>query len=159
MATHSSVLAQRIPWTKEPGGLQSMGSQRVGHSWVTNTHTQCRGRLFSQVIVFRARFPFPSFSPPFSKSAQNVKEINAQSFLLTLNLKYVYSFCEKSILKGKKNSWAFLPRICSIDFTSIKTRLFYLWLDPRRQDSRKEWDKSPGIHSNWISCSVTHPNP
>ena len=31
MATHSSVLAWRIPWTEEPGGLQSMGSQRVGH--------------------------------------------------------------------------------------------------------------------------------
>ena len=31
MATHSSVLAQRIPWTEEPGGLQSMGSQRVEH--------------------------------------------------------------------------------------------------------------------------------
>ena len=31
MATHSSTLAWRIPWTEEPGGLQSMGSQRVGH--------------------------------------------------------------------------------------------------------------------------------
>ena len=31
MATHSSILAQRIPWTEEPGGLQFMGSQRVGH--------------------------------------------------------------------------------------------------------------------------------
>ena len=31
MATHSSILAWRIPWTDEPGGLQSMGSQRVGH--------------------------------------------------------------------------------------------------------------------------------
>ena len=31
MATHSSVLAWRIPWTEEPGGLQSMGSQRFGH--------------------------------------------------------------------------------------------------------------------------------
>ena len=30
MATHSSVLAWRIPWTEEPGGLQSIGSQRVG---------------------------------------------------------------------------------------------------------------------------------
>ena len=39
MATHSSVLAWRIPWTEEPGGLQSMGSQRVGHDWATNTHT------------------------------------------------------------------------------------------------------------------------
>ena len=31
MATHSSILAWEIPWTEEPGGLQSMGSQRVGH--------------------------------------------------------------------------------------------------------------------------------
>ena len=31
MATHSSILAWRILWTEEPGGLQSMGSQRVGH--------------------------------------------------------------------------------------------------------------------------------
>ena len=32
MATHSIILAWRIPWTEEPGGLQSMGSQRVGHN-------------------------------------------------------------------------------------------------------------------------------
>ena len=31
MAAHSSILAWRIPWTEEPGGLQSKGSQRVGH--------------------------------------------------------------------------------------------------------------------------------
>ena len=31
MAIHSSILAQRIPWTEEPGRLQSMGAQRVGH--------------------------------------------------------------------------------------------------------------------------------
>ena len=32
MAAHSSILAWRIPWTEEPGGLQSVGSQRVGHT-------------------------------------------------------------------------------------------------------------------------------
>ena len=31
MAKHSSILALRVPWTEEPGGLQSMGSHRVGH--------------------------------------------------------------------------------------------------------------------------------
>ena len=36
MATHSSILAWRIPWTEEPCGLQSMGSHRVGHDWETN---------------------------------------------------------------------------------------------------------------------------
>ena len=36
MATHSSTLAWKIPWTKEPGGLQSMGSLRVRHIWATS---------------------------------------------------------------------------------------------------------------------------
>ena len=36
MATHSSILAWKIPWTEEPGRLQSMGSQRVGHDWATS---------------------------------------------------------------------------------------------------------------------------
>ena len=39
MATHSSILAWRIPWTEEPGGLQSMGSQRAGDDRATDTHT------------------------------------------------------------------------------------------------------------------------
>ena len=41
MATHSSIVAWRIPWTEEPRGLQSMGSQRVRHEWaesITATH-------------------------------------------------------------------------------------------------------------------------
>ena len=38
MANHSSILAWKISWTEEPGGLQSMGSQRVGHDWETNTY-------------------------------------------------------------------------------------------------------------------------
>ena len=39
MATHSSILPWRIPWTEAPGGLLSMGLQRVGHDWVINTFT------------------------------------------------------------------------------------------------------------------------
>ena len=37
-ATHSSTLAWKIPWTEEPGRLQSMGSQRVGHDRATSLH-------------------------------------------------------------------------------------------------------------------------
>ena len=37
MATHSSILAWRIPWTEEPGGEESMGPQRVGRDWATTT--------------------------------------------------------------------------------------------------------------------------
>ena len=37
MATHSSILAWRIPWTEKPAGLQTLGSQRVRHDQATNT--------------------------------------------------------------------------------------------------------------------------
>ena len=57
MTTHSRILAWRIPWTEEPGRLQSMGSPKVGHDWATKpppsgdpvTETlgsQCRGPGF-----------------------------------------------------------------------------------------------------------------
>ena len=39
MPTHHSILVYRIPWKEEPGRLPSMGSERVGHDQVTNTHT------------------------------------------------------------------------------------------------------------------------
>ena len=46
MATHSRILAWKIPGTKEPGGLQFMGSQRVGYNSVhTRTHTHTHGRV------------------------------------------------------------------------------------------------------------------
>ena len=49
MATHSSILAWRIPWTEEPGRLQSIWSQRVRHDWVTNIFTII---LLSNLIVY-----------------------------------------------------------------------------------------------------------
>ena len=42
-STHSSTLAWKIPWTERPGGLQSMGSQRVGHDWATSLSLFCIG--------------------------------------------------------------------------------------------------------------------
>ena len=37
MATHFNIFSWRIPWTEEPGGLQSMGLQRIRHDWATNS--------------------------------------------------------------------------------------------------------------------------
>ena len=70
MATHSSIPAWKIPRTEEAGGLQSMGSQRVGHDWVTEhscTHTAftflrvkirvqngCMGKSFAIYIISKA---------------------------------------------------------------------------------------------------------
>ena len=52
-ATHSSVLPWRIPWTEEPGRLQSTGSQWVRHDWVTNTFFHFLNQLLG--------FPFMSY--------------------------------------------------------------------------------------------------
>ena len=57
MATHSSTLAWKIPWTEEPGGLQSMGSVRVGHDWATSLS------LFTFMHWRRKWQPTPVFLP------------------------------------------------------------------------------------------------
>ena len=56
MAPHSSTLAWKIPWTEEPGGLPSMGSQRVGHNWAT-----------SLSFFFFFYFPFTFHFPALEK--------------------------------------------------------------------------------------------
>ena len=57
MAPHSSTLAWKIPWTEEPGRLQSMGSLRVGHNWVTSLS------LFTFLHWRRKGQPTPVFLP------------------------------------------------------------------------------------------------
>ena len=51
MATHSSTLAWKIPWTEEPGRLQSMGSQRVRHDWATSLRFTSHICMFNWSIV------------------------------------------------------------------------------------------------------------
>ena len=61
MATHSGLLAWRIPWTEVPGGLQSMGWRGVGHAWATNTFTPSQTVLMYLVfylgLKLAIRFP------------------------------------------------------------------------------------------------------
>ena len=52
MATHSSILAWKIPWTEEPGGLQFMGLQRIGHDLVAeHVHSPATGRRLLDPIL------------------------------------------------------------------------------------------------------------
>ena len=63
--THSSVLAWKVPWTEEPGGLQSMGSQGVGHHWATYICNTCTLRAQK----FKTFSPNPSRESPFQEDA------------------------------------------------------------------------------------------
>ena len=53
MATHSSILAWRIPWTEEPGGLQSMGSKRVGYKpfYIYKPIQNYSGKVLLDILV------------------------------------------------------------------------------------------------------------
>ena len=51
METHSSILVWKISWQEEPGGLQSMGSKRVGHNWATNSN------LLTYLLTYRELDP------------------------------------------------------------------------------------------------------
>ena len=64
MVTQSSILAWRIPWTEEPGGLQSTGSQRIRHDVAIKQQHYDQNPHFWKVnfgIQFRTLFPFPSW--------------------------------------------------------------------------------------------------
>ena len=64
LVTHSSILAWKLPWTEEPGGLQSMGSLRVGHNWVTSLS------LLTFMHWRRKWQPTPVFLPGESRGAR-----------------------------------------------------------------------------------------
>ena len=77
MATHSRILAWRIPWTEKPDRLQSMGSQRVGHDWATNTH-----RVFAHKgLIKSARKQSHNGMPA---TVENMKEKNNKETLHVL---------------------------------------------------------------------------
>ena len=88
MATQSSILAWRIPWTEEPGGLQSTGSQRVGHDWATNT-------LYTGKKIF-----FP-------------KRANIKSLFALYQL-YLFKYCHKYCHKYSLNKWVCILADCSL---------------------------------------------
>ena len=73
MTSHSSTLAWKIPWTEEPGGLQSMGSLRVGHDWATSLS------LFTFMHQRRKWQPTPVFLPGESQGRGSLVYGVAQS--------------------------------------------------------------------------------
>ena len=52
METHSSILAWRTPWTEEPGGLWSVGSQRVGNDLLTKQQQQRNGIIMAEKLTY-----------------------------------------------------------------------------------------------------------
>ena len=114
MATHSSILAWKIPWTEEPGGLQSMGSQRVRYDWARMQYIDTyRFRLTNTRIKTKTYMHMPCqrflcWSPLFSETPLSVLEmvtvarnqdVRIRSGVITLyHLHLPYMIWENSLL-------------------------------------------------------------
>ena len=76
MATHSSILAWKIPWTEECGRLQSMGLQRVGHNWATSLHFKEGLESFKKLFLMHIKFLLTLSCPGDWDTLGNVGQMN-----------------------------------------------------------------------------------
>ena len=106
MALHSNILAWKVSWTQEPGGLQSIGSQTIRHNWATNT--LC--------------FKLPVIEHTSALKWREKKESNSLNFpqnLWTTGTSFLSSFCQKAgfYLMVLVPEWPLLPSLlCRCSF-------------------------------------------
>ena len=119
MATHSSILAWRISWTEEAGGLLSIGYQRVRHSWVTNFYYfHFQNPNLSQIKVINNRtirprkkaekylsnpFLYFSISKIYNINIINIVSIHILTYLPTYNHVCMHIVC--IFLNNEKNGF------------------------------------------------------
>ena len=124
MATHSCTLAWKIPWTEEPGGLQSMGSLRVGHDLATSLW------LFTFMHWRRKWQPPPVFLPGESQGqgawwAAVYGVAQSQTRLKWLRSSSSRTIRASCIEKRTRMSWGYHGRVSRGNFENL---LWYLWL-------------------------------
>ena len=142
MATHSSTLAWKFPWMEEPGGLQSMGSLRIGHDWATSLS------LFTLLHWRRKWQPTPVFLPgesqgqgkpgglPSMESLRVRHDWSSRKKSIAFIFKTFYFILEYSQLARRSNQS--IPEIspgCLLEGMMLKLKLQYFGHVMRRVDS------------------------
>ena len=118
MASHSSTLAWEIPWTEEPGGLQSMRSQKVRHSWATKQFF-CEGRwgwlvyywILTASLTSRGQYPPPSPCLPFMKMFANISKCPWLRFSPSKASHQKAILLIPKSIRSLSHSWGQLPRV------------------------------------------------
>ena len=131
IATDSSTLAWKIPWTEDPGRLQSVGSQRVGHDWATSLHCTlplylCMSTLMVLVvkttntlgIIYTGRLSVPTRNHP--KSSKQISKMLRDSITLPEALSMLM-IVNTLLTKGKY--W-----LCSLKSLCITIWHLQVWL-------------------------------
>ena len=135
MADHSSILAWKIPWTEEPGGLQSMGLQKVGHDWacthITDNNVVMVSGAQQSESAIHIHVPILPQTPLPSRQSHNVERTSLCYTVgpccipgnLNLSVGYIY-------LIVNRFSWLFLD--CHVPRVARHCNIHYLiWLSQK----------------------------
>ena len=120
MATHSSILAWRIPWTEEPGGLQSMGSQRVGHDWSDSFNALCSVCK----LLHNLQYNHACMIPLSFKIHSKKRKPRLQSVSQSVTLFSLYSSLVKCLSSLHISSWKAHPPSSSAPSSQLVTTFF-----------------------------------
>ena len=106
--THSSILAWEIPWTEAPGGLQSIRSLRVGHSWIANTHPGTCAHVLSADSENSLKKDPPwslhvQKAPSQQSTASPFRKLSSLSFLTMSKHQGLWDFSVESETTAKNN--------------------------------------------------------
>ena len=141
MAPHSSTVAQKIPWMEEPGGLQSMGSLRVGHDWVTSlslsTFNEYSGLISSRIDWFDP-LAVQGILESLLQQPSLKASILQHSTFFKVQLAHPYMTIGKTIALTR---WTFVGKVMSLLFNML-ARLVRAFL-PRRKYLLISWLQSP----------------
>ena len=125
MTTHSSILAWRIPLTEEPGGLQTMGSRRVRHGWVSNTWTLLLLCILTKSSLCRIRASLLRSHPPQPSSLfydPNSPTVQAAFIKLPGKLLATWPSLSECLLRN----------VCSVVFLQRSSTLYLMVASPQK---------------------------
>ena len=113
MATHSSTLAWRIPWTEEPRGLQSRGLQRVRHNWATNTSGSVEYALmcFKPWCMFHVWHHSIGKSRPQGHMSRPPSRGWGELLFHNRRLCDIWWYCDKGVKKWQESNWSHRAKI------------------------------------------------
>ena len=126
MATHSSVLARRIPWTEEPGRLQSIGSQSFRHDWSNLAHMH----TWSQLCLFIHRWTLRLFPCLGYCKWCYCEHGGADIFRVSVYISFVY-IPRNGIARSYGSSFFFFKPSCMWLQWCIGKCVFHIGLCPR----------------------------
>ena len=132
--THSSILAWRIPWTEEPGRLQFMGLQRVGHDWATNAFTLSVTNIVEHLYVLAVHV-----SSLVKCHFKSFAHFLIGLFVFLLNYEAICTHTYTYIYKNKH--MLVIPPLWDIRFTNIFSQPFHFLNDIFWRTNVSNFDK------------------